>query len=291
MRPLVLIAALFFFVMPLFAQSHTKRLILKDGTYQSITEYQTQGANIHYHSAERYQWEDIPSDLIDWDATNKYNANPIKNDRSRDRRDELTAVDEEAAESEDVAPTVAPHLRLPESKIGGVYLLDEWKGHPELAEIVQNGAELTGGSRKNVLHVALGSQRKVIELPDAHARVQSHSTTPVFYLCVEGGNPMNVATQYRILRVQPDEGRKTRTIATVNVKLSGKTSENQKFVPATAAKINQGAWIKVTPDQPLEPGEYAVVEMLSNTEVNSYVWDFGVNPSAPENLNPKIPTQ
>ena len=290
MRPLASIAALLLLLSPGFAQSHTKRLILKDGSYQSITEYQIQGDNVHYRSAERYQWEDIPKNLIDWEATDKYNANPVKNDRSREQRDVQEANDVETAKSEEVAPTVAQNLRLPDSTFGGVYLLDKWHGRPELAEIVQNGAELTGGSHKNVLHVALGSQRKVIELTDAHARVQSHVTMPVFYLCVEGSNPVNVATQYRIVRVQPNEARHTRTIATVDTKISGKTNESQKFVPSSVAKVNRGAWIKVMPNQPLEPGEYAVVEMLSDTEVNSYVWDFGVNPSAPENPNPKLPT-
>jgi len=54
------------------AQQRTMRLILKDGSYQSVVKYEVQGDKVHYLSAERFEWEDIPSSLIDWDATKKY---------------------------------------------------------------------------------------------------------------------------------------------------------------------------------------------------------------------------
>src|SRR5215469_14481027 len=54
------------------AQNTTKRIIIKDGSYQDVTRYEIQGDRVHYFSAERNEWEDVPVSLVDWDATNKY---------------------------------------------------------------------------------------------------------------------------------------------------------------------------------------------------------------------------
>ena len=40
------------------------RLYLKDGTYHSVREYQTQGDRVRYYSTERSDWEEIPVELV-----------------------------------------------------------------------------------------------------------------------------------------------------------------------------------------------------------------------------------
>jgi hypothetical protein len=51
-----------------------KKLVLKDGTYQMAREYAVEVDRVRYWSVERSQWEEIPSALVDWDATHKSEA-------------------------------------------------------------------------------------------------------------------------------------------------------------------------------------------------------------------------
>ena len=58
--------------LPAMAQVPNQRLVLKDGTYQVVTKYQKVADRVRYFSAERGQWEEIPAELVDWAATEKW---------------------------------------------------------------------------------------------------------------------------------------------------------------------------------------------------------------------------
>lgn len=285
---------------PAGAQQNPKRLILKDGSYQAATKWEIQGDRLRYYSSDRYNWEEMPKDLVDWPATEKYN-------QEHEKQRTITAAEvtqEEEAEKraeEAQSPTVAPGLRLPDG--GGVFLLDNFRGQPQLVEMVQNGGELNKQTGKNILRAAMNpltlSSRQTIEIKGLHARVQTHEAQPVFYMNVNqadsgpdaGGAPSKDTDQqpdrYRIVRVE--QKKDNRVVGNLSIAIYGKVTEKEDWVKTTISPV--GDWVKVTPDEALAPGEYALVEMLGKKQINLYVWDFGVNPAAPANSSAWVPRQ
>jgi hypothetical protein len=279
------IALLFVTPASLQAQERTERLILKDGSYQSVAKFERQGDRVHYLSAERFEWEDLPANLIDWDATNKYNSD-LTSGKMPTKIVETPEEKEEREKEEANSPEIAPGLNLPGS--GGVFLFDQFQGKPELAEIVQNGSELNQGAKKSTLRSAitpLAGTRQSFEIKGAHAQVQSHTGRPTIYIDIDEGPQPDRSLEERFRLVKVQSKKDSRVVGIVKVSIGGKVTEQTTGIPVTVAKLGTGEWAKLIPNQDLPPGEYAVVEMLNPQEMNQYVWDFGVNPSAPVNPN------
>ena len=267
------------------AQQRTLHLILKDGSYQSVVKYEIQGDRVHYLSAERFEWEDIPSSLIDWEATKKYEAD-FNSGKLHKAREETPEEKEEREKEEANSPQIAPGLHLPGT--GGVFLLDQYQGKAELAEIVQNGSELNKNTSKNGLRATINpiaSSKQPFELKGEHARIQSHVPRPTIYIDIDEGpqSGTELADRFRLVRTEVKNDK--RIVASLKITFTGKVSEQNISVPASVEKLGTGEWVKVTPAQDLAAGEYAVVEMVGPQEMNLYVWDFGVNRNAPANPN------
>lgn len=302
-------------LMPLrmLGQDKELRLILKDGSYQEVKQYEVKGDRVRYLSAERDEWEELPTSLVDWPATDKFE----KEQAAEAANPAAVQLDKEAAADEldtESLPEVAPGLRLPESD--GVFLLETYKAEPQLAEIQQSEGDVNRNTKGNIFRGALNpiaSAKATIELEGRHARVQSHSNVPSLYLNVDQDDaaqnsssgsshqkpqqpqqPQQASVPFdRYVIVKADLKGDKRIIGDVKRGITGKTSAEEHTIKTTIDRVH-GGWLKITPVAALAAGEYALVEMSQDQGMNLMVWDFGVNPNAPANANtwkPEVPAE
>lgn len=318
-----------FFVLSSGAQELSHRLILKDGSYQLVTQYEIKGDRVRYKSAERDEWEELPASLVDWPATEKF-----EKARSTSAIPEAASVDKEKA-SDDAAerssaisdlPQVAPGLRLPEAD--GVFLLDNFQGQAQLDEMQQSEGDVNRGGRANILRGAINpvaGNKQTIELEGEHAMLHAHVAVPSIYINIDedqhsdqppAGETASAQPSRPSLDApraqqpqqpqQPQQAEKA-IIPFDRFRIVRVKAKNGKRIvgdvkPAVNGKISQdenfvkttidrvnGGWLKLTPTDDLAPGEYALIEMKGNEGMNLYLWDFNVDPKAPPNANPWKP--
>jgi len=247
-----------------------KRLILTDGSYQVATEWTKSGDRVRYYSAERGEWEELPVALVDWKATDEWNA-----ERARSAAEELKQVtaDEVAARKEAMlnTPLVAPEVRLPAD--GGVFLLETVAGKPVLRKVEGNKIQVDDHEGKNLLKRSINpiaSRIQTIELKGPSARVRLHTAVPEIYVDVESERGLIPAEYFRIVRLERKHD--LRVLAKNEEGIHGESSK-EYFLHSRAEKFS-GDWWKIIPLEDLAPGEYALV--ITSSRDDSIVWDFGV---------------
>src|ERR1039458_9003050 len=103
---------------------HRRRLIRKDGSYQIVMSYQVKGKIVSYVSAERGETEEVPADLVDWDATHKWEREhtPVDEIGAGQAQAPAPAIDpellKEEADRRALTPEVAPDLKPEERRAG-----------------------------------------------------------------------------------------------------------------------------------------------------------------------------
>jgi hypothetical protein len=255
-----------------------KRLIMTDGSYQAATEWKTVGERVEYYSAERAEWEEAPAALVDWKATDEWNAEAARSQEEslkQESGEEIAARKEAVLNTPLVAPKLAPELRLPAD--GGVFVLEEAAGKPVLQKLAGNKWLQDDHDGANLLKRSvnpLASARQTIELKGSAAKVRVHAASPSIFVDVENDQGPIEGSYFRIVRLARKSG--LRVVAENKIGLGGSESSKETFLHSRAERFS-GDWWKVTPLEELAPGEYAVVIDGTKDEQSGLVWDFGVD--------------
>jgi hypothetical protein len=296
---------------PGMAKNH--RLILKDGSYQVVRQYQVVGDRVRYLSQERGDWEELPASLVDWDATRKWERDhaTTAEDQPSPAMTEAEAIDKEESEERNDEkarmPEVSKGLELPDQD--GVFVLDTYQGTPELVELPQKDLDVNAKTHQGlgVLNPMAGRKANM-ELAGAHAKIHLHVNDPVFYISLGVSqqtepvlsHPMTVDTstaqdaktgrhgahspQSGFAIVRLDQRQAVRIVGAIHISPSGTVTQDENVIPATVEALPGKYWLRLeTKEKLVIGGEYALVEILSPTDVSTTVWDFRVDPTEGDN--------
>jgi len=262
-----------------------KKLVLTDGSFQLVRNYEKKGDRVRYFSVERGAWEEIPAAMVDWDATKKAEA---VDEKTTAELLEKVRIQEAAAKAEtpvdvDASLTVAPGVFLPDGE--GMFAFEG----KSVKRLGQAGSAVKT-DKKTVLKqvfspIPIIPSKHKVEIPGTKAAVRLTSAVPEFYLREPPPDPDRDSSVLRTGR----QGVSGPDVALVRAKVKGNNrllesirSQFGQEISQDRVEISIQRW-EVAPDiyrftlsAPLPPGEYALAEILADG-LNLYVWDFGVD--------------
>jgi hypothetical protein len=256
-----------------------KKLILADGSFQLVREYQRQGDRVRYYSVERSAWEEIPAALVDWAATQKAEA---EQDTQQKELAKQIAESEKAARfaglDVDTSFEVRPGVFLPDDV--GFYVLDGNK----IAGMQQEKAELHTEKGRAVEKIITGipliSGKQDLEISGKQAKLRIHTGDVEFYFRTADKR------EPHLMLLQATVKGDKRALEVISTNMVGQQKLKNREVSLLQWDAARGLY-RFTVDQALQMGEYAIVETTQAEGQSQYVWTFGVdlagNPGSPKN--------
>jgi hypothetical protein len=271
-----------------------KKLVLKDGSFQLVRGYSRNGERVRYLSAERGDWEEIPSAMVDWDATARAEA---AEESEREALAKRIHAQEQAQKVEivmdvDASLQVAPGVFLPPGE--GMFLIQGKSVTP----LDQVGSEVKTDKKqflKQVLSpIPIVPSKQNVRIPGARAKTRVTATQVEFYLreappdpdrttpIVKSSRPGESGPEVELVRaIIKGDKRQLESIRSLfgqhmDTKRDSISIERWEVAPTV---------FRFTLSQALPPGEYALAEILPDG-MNLYVWDFGVDAAAGAKMAP-----
>jgi hypothetical protein len=248
-----------------------KKLVLKDGSFHLVREYKVDGERVRYYSVERSQWEEIPSDMVDWPATQQAETARKASDATLAAK---IAAEEKARTavfvSVDASMEVAPGVFLPDGE--GIFALDGKNvfALPQAETDIKVDKKQT--MKQILIPIPIIPSRQNISLLGERAKVRTTNGQLEFYMRTKDGHMPDVV----LIHARVHGG--MRRIENLDHLFGGEMAQ-RNTLPIERWELVKGV-TRLTLSQTLAPGEYAVAEIVRGSEEDLYVWDFGIDAAA-----------
>ena len=234
------------------------KLYLKDGTYHMVREYHVEGDRVRFYSVERSEWEEMPVSLLDLKRTDAENSA-----RQAKIVEEGKIYDEEEKVRRQQEKDI---MKIPQDP--GVYMLvnGQLKIFPQAESTVHSNK---GRSVLKVLSpLPVISGKATIELNNPHSTDIIDDPRPEIYF------QLSTEEQFGIIKLTPKGDFRIADRLSI-IPVTKEVVDDIELVPIFRKQLTDGLLYKIWPEQPLENGEYAVVEFTPG-KTNMQIWDFAV---------------
>ena len=212
---------------------------------------------VRYFSTERGDWEEIPLELVDLDRTKK------------DAADRQAAVEAEAKE-QDVEDKAIRADRQEAARVPlgpGVY----WINGDKVESLKLAEAEVNSSKGRTVLKVLspipIVPGKSTVEIKGETAAYRAAGDKPEFYFRLSDDERFGI--------IKLTKKKNVRLVENVSIlPVTNEVIEDLKLVATFKKQVSDRTY-KIWPEQPLEPGEYALVQ-YSEGALNWQIWDFGI---------------
>ena len=244
----------------------TLKLCMKDGSYQMVSSYEVHGDRVRYFSVERSEWEEVPTSLVDFDATKR--AQEETKATEKKQLEEAKQIDEERFyKPPDQGMEVASGIRLPGDD--GIFTVDGKR----LVRLVQSSSEVVTDKKRAAMVLAVPlpvvKTRSLVVLEGAKAAIRLNDPLPVFYVQSTDG----LGAKLELVHLKP--GKESRVVEEVETSRgkNGKATEERTMVSLERKQVAPTIYT-LKPLDPLEAGEYVLGEIVGD-KLSLDVWDFG----------------
>lgn len=244
------------------------KLFMKDGSYQVVSSYEVHGDRVRYYSLERSEWEEVPTDQVDFAATQR--AQDEEKTAAKKHIEDAKEIQQQRFEKPvNQGLEVAPGIRLPSED--GIYTVEGLR----LVRMVQSAGEVVTDKRRAALALAvplpLMKAHSLVVIDGVKAAIRLSNPQPEIYVQSAEG----LGAKIELLRVKSTK--ELRVVEQVEAArgADGKGTEQRTIVPLERTQISPNLY-KLKPVLPLEAGEYVMGEIIQE-KLNLDLWDFGLD--------------
>ncbi len=254
-----------------------KKLMLKDGSFQLVREYEVDGDRVRYFSIDQRDWEEIPASLVDWDATKKTAADDSQRKAALIAKVHAAEVARRAdAMDVDASIEIAPKVFLPPGD--GLFEFDGKAIYPLTQAEADMKFSKTQLLKQVLIPVPIVPTRHTVSLRGTRAKFRLKSTQTEFYMrTADGREP-----QLDLIRAKV-RGDK-RDLENLDELFKEQSATGKISIPIQRWEIAHGVY-RFTLGASLEPGEYAMAEIVQGGATSLYFWDFGVDGNSAPSAN------